>query len=58
MGRVWESSIRTVYKVLHALMKEQILDDEELATLLCMLEAIVNGHPLTAESDDPRNIDA
>ena len=56
MGGVWERSIRTVRKVLRALMKEQILDDEGLATLLCMVEAIVNGRPLTAVSDDPKDL--
>ena len=30
-----------------ALTEEQILDDEGLATLLCEVESIVNGRPLT-----------
>ena len=41
-----------------ALTKEQILDDEGLATLLCEVECIVNGRPLTKVSDDPRDMEA
>ena len=40
-GGVWERCIRTVRKVLNALRKEQVLDDERLVTLLCEVEAIV-----------------
>ena len=41
-----------------ALTKEQILDDEGLATLLCEVESIVNGRPVTKVSDDPRDMEA
>lgn len=34
--------------------KEQILDDEGLATLLCKVESIVNGRLVTEVSDVPR----
>lgn len=30
-----------------ALMKEQVFDDEGLNTLMCEVEAIVNGRPIT-----------
>ena len=53
MGGVWERMIRTVRKVLNPLLKEQVLDDEGLVTLLCMVESIVNSRPLTPVSDDP-----
>ena len=42
-GGVWERCIRTVRKVMAALVKEQTLDDEGLLTLTCEVEAIVNG---------------
>ena len=58
MGGVWERQIRTVRKVLRALMKEQVVDDEGLSTLMCLVEAIVNGRPLTTNSDDPRDLEA
>ena len=38
-------------------MKEQLLDDEGLNTLMCEVEAIVNGRPLTKLSDDPRDLE-
>ena len=42
-GGVWERCIRTVRKVMKALLKEQVLDDEGLCTLTCEVESIVNG---------------
>ncbi len=58
MGGVWERAIRSVRKVLNALLKEQTLDDEGLQTLLCEAESIINGRPLTKVSDDPRDYHA
>lgn len=40
-----------------ALMREQVLDDEGLNTLMCEVEAIVNGRPITKLSDDPRDLE-
>ena len=57
-GGVWERCIRTFRKVMNALLKEQVLDDEGLATLMCEVESIVNGRPLTKVSDDPRDLEA
>ena len=50
---MWERCIRTVRKILVALMKGQLLDDEGLATLMCEVESIVNRRPITKSSDDP-----
>lgn len=49
---------RTVRKVMGALAKEQPLDDEGLLTLVCEVEAIVNGRPITKVSDDARDPEA
>ena len=57
-GGVWERCIRTVRKVLNALLKEQTLDDEGLTTLMCEIESIVNGRPITRLSDDPSDCEA
>ena len=54
-GGVWERCIRTVRKVLNALLKEQILNNEGLTTLMCEVESIINGRPITKLSDDPRD---
>ena len=56
-GGVWERCIRTVRKVLRAITKEQVLDDEGLTTLMCEVEAIVNGQPITKVSDNPRDLE-
>ena len=58
MEGAWERPIRTVRKVLSGLLKEQVLDDEGLQTLLCEVESIINGRPLTKVSDDPRDVAA
>ena len=55
---VWERCIRTVRKVMRALLHEQTLDDESLHTLMCEIEAIINGRPITKVSDDPRDSEA
>lgn len=34
-GGIWECQIRTVRKVLGSLLKQQVLDDDSLHTLLC-----------------------
>ncbi len=57
-GGVWERCIRTVRKVLNAVMKEQVIDDEGLSTLMCEVEAIVNSRPITKSSDDPNDLEA
>ena len=57
-GGVWERCIRTVRKVFNALIKEQTMDDEGLSTLMCEVESIVNGRPITKVSDDPKDLEA
>ena len=42
---------RTTRQVLYAVLKEQVLNDETLHTVLCEVEAIVNDRPITKLSD-------
>ena len=58
MGGVWERQIRTCRKILSSLMRDQVLDDERLDTLFCEVESIVNDRPITAVSDDPKDLEA
>lgn len=58
MGGVWERVIRSVRKVINALLKKQTMDDEGIMTLMCEVEAIINARPLTKVSDDPRDVNA
>ena len=41
-----------------ALLQDKPLDDEGLHTLLCEVESIINGRPITKVSDDPRDPEA
>ena len=54
MVGVWERQIRSVRKILAAVMREQPLDDERLATFMCIVESIINSRPITTVSEDPR----
>ncbi len=56
-GGVLERCIRTVRQVMKALVREQTLDEESLHTLMCEVESIVNGRPITKLSDDPQDLE-
>ena len=56
MGGVWERQIRTVRKVLSSVMREQSLDQETLMTMFCLVESVINSRPLTAVSNDYRDL--
>ena len=58
MGGIWERMIRSVRKVLNALLKNQSPNDEGLSTLMCEVEAILSCRPLTKVSDDPNGLQA
>ena len=58
MGGVWERQIRSVRRVLEALLYQngQQLDDDGLRTLLCEAAAIVNSRPLSVDFlNDPNS---
>ena len=57
-GGTWERCIRTVRKVLNAILNQQILDDEGLSTLLVEVESIINSRPITQVSEDPKDLEA
>ncbi|XP_006821687.1 uncharacterized protein LOC102801951 [Saccoglossus kowalevskii] len=59
-GGIWERQIRTIRKILFSLFKEQTihLDDEALQTLLCEVESIINGRPISTVSEDPNDLEA
>ena len=56
-GGIWERCIRTVRKILHALLQEQIADDQRLVTFMCEVESIMNSRPITPVSSDPNNME-
>lgn len=50
--------MQQVKKVLCTVVKQQILDDEALNTVLCEVEAILNDPPITPSTDDPNDLEA
>jgi transposase InsO family protein len=55
MGGMWERLIRSTRQILKALVKEQLLNDEQLLTLMAEVERIINDRPITDVSDDPND---
>ena len=53
MGGVWERQIRSIRRVMNAILKNAVLDDERLATVFCEAESIINSRPITRASDCP-----
>ena len=58
MGGVWERLVRSVKKVLYGLVKNHILTDPQLLTLLTEAESIINSRPLTHLSEDVNDLGA
>ena len=56
-GGIWERQIRTVRKIMSALVKQQLLTDDSLNTLFCEIEAIVNNRPITAVQGSAGDLD-
>ena len=57
MGGAWERTIRSIRKILRALLGQQLVSDEMLRTLMSEVEGILNGRPLTPVSSDPKDLD-
>ena len=53
IGGVWERMIRSVRQILKALLKEQLVSDEVLSTVIAETVNILNSSPLTPNSDSP-----
>ena len=51
-GGVWERMIRSTRQILQALLKEQLVSDEVLMTVVAEATNILNSRPLTWNSDD------
>lgn len=58
MGGVWERMIRSVKTTLQIIFSEQSINDFTLMTAFTQVEALINGRPLTANSDDIHDLEA
>lgn len=52
-GGAWERLIRSARSILRALTTEQLVNDEQLTTLMTEAEKIMNDRPITQVSNDP-----
>jgi len=56
-GGVWERVIRSVHKILRALLGEQLVSDEMFCTLMTEVQGILNSRPLTPVTSDLKDIE-
>ncbi|KRY28314.1 hypothetical protein T01_8524 [Trichinella spiralis] len=57
-GGYWERLVRSVKNTLKKILGKTTLDEEELTTVLCEIEAKINARPLTFVGDDVKDADA
>ena len=58
MGGAWERLVRSSKEVIYGLVKNHVLTDPQLTTLLTEVESVLNSRPLTHLSDDINDLDA
>lgn len=57
-GGLWEAAVKSAKHHLLKVTRNALLTFEEISTLLCRIEAILNARPLTSMSDDPSEFEA
>ena len=57
MGGVWERLIRSIQRILKALLQEQVVNDEALLTFMAEVERILNDCPLVRQENHPDALD-
>ena len=54
-GGLWEASIKSAKHHLRRIMGNNVLSFEELTTLFCQIEWVLNSRPIGVLSDDPKD---
>lgn len=57
-GGIWEAAVKSIKSHLIKVLSNTHLTYEQLYTVLCQIEAILNSRALTALSSDPNDLDA
>ena len=57
-GGLWEAGVKSFKHHLVRVVGEQVLTFEELCTISCRIEAMLNSRPLTALKTDPNDLEA
>ena len=55
-GGLWEAAVKSAKGHMKKIVGKAILTYEELTTLCCDIEAMLNSRPLVAASDDPKDL--
>jgi hypothetical protein len=58
MGGLWEAGVKSAKLHLKKCLGKTVLNFEELYTLVCDIEAVLNWRPLVAVSNDPNDLRA
>jgi hypothetical protein len=56
MGGIWERVIRSIRRILKALLQEQVVNDEALLTFMTETERILNHRPLVRQENHPDDL--
>ncbi|XP_028517549.1 uncharacterized protein LOC110247780 [Exaiptasia diaphana] len=57
MGGVWERVIRSIRKIMRAILGSKVVTDEVLRTTMSEVQAILNSRPLTPLSNDVKDME-
>lgn len=57
MGGIWEAGIKSAKHHLYRVVGERSLTFEELSTVFCRVEAVLNSRPLCSLSDNPNEFE-